>query len=67
MIGTKYTSEKKITWIIDNMKEKSFVLTSSDGRYIILKDLKKAQEIVNSMDPPDIIEQIFEDIIGEEI
>lgn len=67
MLGNKYTSAKGVVWIIDNILNKSYVLTSSDGRYVLLKDLKNVQQVINSLDEPDIIEQIFEDIIGEDI
>lgn len=67
MLGNKYTSAKGIIWVIDNILSKSFVLTSSDGRYALINDLDNIQEIINQMDYPDVIEQIFEDLIGGDI
>jgi len=78
MIGTKFTSKNGKVWTIDNQLSKSYVLTSEDGNYILIKDNPEkdftfVQNLIDHQDDIDSskiveeIEQIFEDLVGDEI
>ncbi len=78
MIGTKFTSKNGKVWTIDNQLSESYVLTSEDGNYILIKDnpekdftfvqnLIDHQDDIDASQIVDEIEQIFEDLVGDEI
>jgi len=78
MIGTKFTSKNGKVWTIDNQLSESYVLTSEDGNYILIKDNPEKdftfiQNLIDHQDDIDAsqiveeIEQIFEDVVGEDI
>ena len=78
MIGTKFISKNGKVWTIDNKLSESYVLTSEDGNYILIKDnpekdftfvqnLIDHQDDIDASQIVDEIEQIFEDVVGEDI
>ncbi len=72
MIGTKFTSKNGKVWTIDNKLSESYVLTSIDGQYLLIRyDGKNDFDIQSLIDHQDDLDmekkQISEELFGDDI
>ena len=72
MIGTKFTSKNGKVWTIDNKLSESYVLTSIDGQYLLIRyDGKNDFDIQSLIDHQDDLnmekKQISEELFGDDI
>ena len=72
MISTKFTSKNGKVWTIDNKLSESYVLTSIDGQYLLIRyDGKNDFDIQSLIDHQDDLDmekkQISEELFGEDI
>jgi len=72
MIGTKFISKNGKVWTIDNKLSESYVLTSIDGQYLLIRyDGKNDFDIQSLIDHQDDLDmekkQISEELFGDDI